>query len=183
MNLVGTLNPGSLTVNNPTKNYTFSGTGGLTNSGTGQLVLTGSNSYTGATAVHAGTLLVNGNSLACTNMVTVAGGATLGGTGTNGGNVILNAGGQLAPGLTNNIGTLVLTNNLTLNGSYLLFNLAGVANDRVAVGNNLTANGTNPVILTYAGMYGKDMSTGRGISPREIGRITFLAPIMEMTTW
>jgi len=151
-----TLNPGggtfnvasglTLTIGNP-----ISGPGGLTNSGGGQLVLTGTNSYTGATAINAGTLMLNGNSLACTNTITVASGATLGGIGTNGGSVILNAGGQLAPGLTNNIGTLVLTNNLTLNGSYLLFNLAGVANDRVAVGNNLTANGTNPVILSYTG--------------------------------
>ena len=57
-----------------------SGTGGLALSGS-QLELTGSSTYTGATWVHAGTLVVNGNAAASSG-VTVGATATLGGSGS-----------------------------------------------------------------------------------------------------
>jgi len=79
----------------------ISGAGSLTKSGVGNLVLSGSNSYTGPTSISAGRLSVNG-SLA-SSAVTVSGG-TLGGTGTLAGTVAVQAGGRVSPG--NSIGVL-----------------------------------------------------------------------------
>ncbi|MCU0947639.1 MAG: autotransporter-associated beta strand repeat-containing protein, partial [Porphyrobacter sp.] len=67
--------------NNLTIGNVISGSGTVTQSGSGMLTLTGANTFTGLTSVLGGTLMVNG-SLA--SDVLVAGG-TLGGTGTIGG--------------------------------------------------------------------------------------------------
>ena len=71
------------------------GQGMLTKSGTGNLTLSGSNSFTGNTTINAGTLLVNG-SLGASSSVSVAAGATLGGSGDIGGSVVVQ--GTLSPG-------------------------------------------------------------------------------------
>ena len=83
-------------------------------SGSGKWILSGTNTYTGATLVNGGTLAVNGM-LSASSTVTVANGATLGGSGTAAGAVIINAGGTLAPG--NSINTFN-TGALTVNGNY-----------------------------------------------------------------
>ncbi len=113
---------GVLAVNVPLTNN-FSATSGLVKSGPGTMVVAAANTYTGATQVNAGTLVLGdaGTDTFATSGVTVASGATLGGSGTiNGGTVTLNAessggakdGGTLAPG--NSIGTLTV-NNLNFN--------------------------------------------------------------------
>ena len=56
----------------------------------GTWVLGGDNTYTGTTAVLAGTLLVNGNQSGGFGAISVASIATLGGTGTMGGNLSFN---------------------------------------------------------------------------------------------
>jgi autotransporter-associated beta strand protein len=66
----------------------------LTKGGAGTLVLSASNTYTGATSVSGGTLLVNGSIM---SSVTVASGATLGGSGATGAVTVL-SGGVLLPG-------------------------------------------------------------------------------------
>ena len=86
----------------------------ITKDGAGKWILTGSNTYTGATLVNAGKLAVNGF-LNASSTVTVASGATLGGSGTAAGAVIINVGGTLAPG--NSISTFN-TGALTVNGNY-----------------------------------------------------------------
>jgi len=75
--------------------------------------LSGNSTYTGTTLVSAGTLIVNGNNAAAIGNVTVNTGATLGGSGTLGGNTTIS--GILAPG--NSIGTLIVANDVTWNGS------------------------------------------------------------------
>ena len=80
----------------------ITGAGSLTKAGAGNLTLAGTASHTGATAVSAGALFVNG-ALTGTSGVTVASGGTLGGggtitTGSNGG-VTVASGGHLAPGV------------------------------------------------------------------------------------
>ena len=81
-NRTQTITKNTLTVGGP-----VSGNSAFNKAGAGTIILGGTNSYTGVTAVNAGTLLINENSLAVTNTWTVAGGATLGGTGKIGGPV------------------------------------------------------------------------------------------------
>jgi autotransporter-associated beta strand protein len=73
----------------------------LTKTGTGTLVLTGANSYAGATNVLAGSLEINNTTGSGTGTGSVTlnnSGTTLAGSGTLAGSVILNAGTILAPG-------------------------------------------------------------------------------------
>ncbi len=94
----------SLTVGNGDANGSFSGaiingTGAiaLTKTGSGLQTLGGTSTYTGATAVSAGSLYVTG-SLSGTSSVAVASGATLGGDGSITNSVTL-SGGTVSPGL------------------------------------------------------------------------------------
>jgi len=90
---------GALNFNHTASNYVFAPivTGnGTVNVFSGTTILTANNSYTGSTAVNAGTLVVNG-SIASSNLTSVTNGGTLAGTGTVG-NTQVNAGGTFAPG-------------------------------------------------------------------------------------
>jgi autotransporter-associated beta strand protein len=115
------INEGNVSVTNA-----ISGTAGaLVQSGSGTTTLSGSNSYTGATTVSAGTLAVNGNQIAATGAVTVSNSGTrLIGTGTLGANTttissgaIHSAGGAVANvdkvGLQTFDQTLAATSDLT----------------------------------------------------------------------
>jgi len=150
--LAGIINNGTIAFGNEnlmTRSNAISGTGVVTKSGAGELILSGSNSYTGSTAVNAGSLIINGNQSAANGVVTVAAGATLGGSGTIGGATTIS--GVLAPG--NSIGTLTVANDVTWNaGESWVFELGGTGSsilspgtsDRLAItgGNNFLGTGS-----------------------------------------
>jgi autotransporter-associated beta strand protein len=121
-----------LTVGNDNANTNYagviSGTGSLVKTGSGSLVLSAANTYSGHTTVGAGTLAING-SLA--SLVTVSNGSTLGGTGALL-QATVNSGGHVAPG--NSIGTLTVRDNLSLaSGALLDFELGPpTASDQIA---------------------------------------------------
>ena len=81
----------------------------LTKAGSGTLTLDGANTYSGVTAVSAGSLVVNG-SIATSSLTTVQDGGILSGSGTVGALTVASSG-TLAPG--NGPGALAVTGNLT----------------------------------------------------------------------
>jgi autotransporter-associated beta strand protein len=116
--------------------------GALTKTGSGTMRLTAANSYSGGTTVSAGRLLVNNAAGSGTGngTVTVDGGV-LGGTGRIAGAVMVFAGGTFAPG--NSIGTLTISNSLTLAGATIMeLNASTRTNDVVRGLASVTYGGT-----------------------------------------
>jgi len=87
-------------------------TGVTQNSATSKLILAGTNTYTGNTAVAEGELVVSGN-IAASAQTTVEAGGVLSGSGTVGNTIIL-SGGTGSPG--SSPGTMAVDGNLTWNG-------------------------------------------------------------------
>ena len=115
----------------------ISGTGVLRQIGAGVTTLTANNTYTGATTVAAGGLIVNG-SIASSSSLTVNQGAFVGGTGTLPSTVIT---GTLAPG--NSIGTVTIGGNLTFGaGSIYQVEVSPAAADRTNITGSASLAGT-----------------------------------------
>ncbi|MFD0892065.1 autotransporter-associated beta strand repeat-containing protein [Luteolibacter ambystomatis] len=146
MNLTGTNgNLSASTAHTITLSGILSGTGGLGKAGTGTLILSGANTYSGNTDVSGGTLLANNTTgLATGTGTTVVHSTTiLGGTGTIGA-VTLESGSTLAPG-NGAIGVLT-TGALTLPAGAVLaseIDTSGpVGSDLISVNGDVTLGGT-----------------------------------------
>lgn len=104
----------------------ISGGGGLVKEGASTVTIEGNNTFTGATDISAGKLIVNGD--ISSSAVTVRSNAILGGSGAVG-SAVIESGGVIAPG--NSPGTMTNIGNLTWSGGgfydWEIFNVAGVA--------------------------------------------------------
>lgn len=119
----------------------ITGSTAVNHNGSGITVLTGTNTYSGATNVNAGRLIVNGT-LAGNSFVNAGG--TLGGSGTVG-NLTVSSGGTLSPG--NSPGILTVAGDLTLNaGSLTVMEVdgytPGTQHDQINVSGTATLDGT-----------------------------------------
>jgi autotransporter-associated beta strand protein len=111
--------------------------------GPGSLTLGGNNTFSGATTVNGGTLLVNNTAGSGTGSgsVSINPGGALGGNGTIDGQVSFAAGATLVPS-TNGSGTLTITNDLGLNNASVLQFQLGATSSHVSVTGDLTLGGT-----------------------------------------
>ena len=127
---------------NTTYSGIISGSGPLRKIGTGTLKLASANTYTAATTVDEGTLLINAvQDGACTGPVNVSNpGTILGGTGTTRGAVTINTGAIVKPGDDDNVpATLTATNAFTFTaGSTLIIDIVNTTSDLLAVSGALT---------------------------------------------
>ena len=116
------------------------GTGGsLVKVGTGTLTLTAFNTYTGATTVNGGALIVNG-SIAASSLLEVNSGGFVGGTGTLP-TTQINNGGTISPG--NSIGTIAVAGNLSFApGSFYAVEVSPTSSDRIVVNGAARLRGT-----------------------------------------
>lgn len=148
----GRLTGTSYGVQSGTISAKLGGSGALTKTTAGTVTISSDNSggggYTGAIAVNAGTLIVNGN-VSTSIQTTVASGATLGGTGTVGA-LTIQSGGTHAPGNSPGIQPV---GNYTQNGILAMeINglTAGTQHDRVDVTGTVNITGSS-LSLTSTG--------------------------------
>lgn len=129
-----------------TINGVISGTGGFAMVGSNVLTLNAANSYSGATTISNGTLLVNGNQ--ATSEIILAGG-TLGGTGTVG-RITSLGGGVVSPGASPG---MLNSSNLTLGATAILRvdlngTTAGVGYDQLSVTGSVNLGGCTLDLIT-----------------------------------
>ncbi|MFC7399274.1 autotransporter-associated beta strand repeat-containing protein, partial [Chelatococcus sp. GCM10030263] len=140
----------------------ITGGGNLQQIGAGTTTLTGdSSTFTGATSITGGALLVNGMLGDATSTMDVMTGGTLGGTGTLGGNVTVADGGTITPGTAGTVGALTINGNLTLGANSTLaydFGRAGFVggalNDLMTVHGDVALGGTLNVMQSPGGTFG-----------------------------
>jgi autotransporter-associated beta strand protein len=153
-----------------TLNGAVGGSGGLTKTGAGTLVLAATNPFTGDAAINAGTLAVTG-SLAAGGNVLVNNGGTLAGTGTVNKSISLLSGGSISPGTTG-AGTLNGASLTWNGGGKLAFDL-GASADKLVLGGALTkgSSGAYEFVFNLAG----PLTIGASYPLATFGSTTFTA--------
>ena len=135
---------------------TFGNVLSIIKNGSGTWAFSGTNTYTGATTLNGGKLLMTSSGSVSNSAVLVNLGAALAGSGRLNGSsaVTVTAGGALEPGDIGTVGTLFMGSTLNMTNAVLCYDLVsadavGVATDKVAVAGALTLNGTNTVVLSF----------------------------------
>ncbi|MCX6996018.1 MAG: autotransporter-associated beta strand repeat-containing protein, partial [Kiritimatiellaeota bacterium] len=130
---------------------TITGAGGMTVKGGGTNKFTGGalGGYTGTTTVSSATALFD-HTGTYGGLVLGNGDSTVGGTGRVN-SVTMNAGSTLSPG--NSVGTLTITNSLTLNGNINVFELAAGTNDQVVVQSQMTMTNAPTLRLVFSASF------------------------------
>ena len=183
VNLTTSLTPGSITVSNLTKNYTFSGSGSLggpatlIKDGASQLTLanSGVNTFTNGVSLLGGTLLLSGgdNRLPTNASVTFAdvAGATLdlnnlnqtlqslNGGGASGGNVLLGSGTLTAAG-GGNFGGLISGSGRLIKTNFLVGGTLTLSNANTYTGGTIVGGYTNNTTLAVANQTGSGTGSG-----------------------
>jgi len=163
----------------------ITGAGGFTQSGAGATVLSGMNTYTGATTISVGTLALGASgSISDSTTINVANGATFNVSAVNGGftlgdaaaqtlegsgnvtgNVIVASQGAVSPGIasSNTIGTLTLSANAALGGTFSAqVTPTSGSNDELSVGGNATLGGAENITTTGALTSGESFKVIQG---------------------
>ena len=152
----GTLTSASFGAQAGTISAALAGSGALTKTGSGTVVLSGNDSYTGATTIDGGTLEVDGM-LTNTSRVTVNSGGMLSGTGTvDPPTITIASGGTLSPGSASNpTGTLTLVGNLVFqSGSTYAITISPTQASKTIVNGTATLGGANVVTDLTASQLG-----------------------------
>jgi autotransporter-associated beta strand protein len=143
---------GNVTISTPMN----TGANTLTKDGSGTLVISGVNTYSGATTISAGTVILTGT--AGSSAFTVGSGGTLRGNNTLG---ALTVNGLVAPGLnTNDTGTLTASSTALGAGGKMVFDIGNVAGsagvnwDLISCAGgaiNVNSSSGNPFVITMKG--------------------------------
>jgi hypothetical protein len=179
------------------KNATLSGvfsdatSGGalnFTNSGTGgNIILSGTSTYTGSTTVGSGVLLSVNGSIATSSGVSVSNGGTIGGTGQLPSTTI-SSGGAIAPG--NSIGTLNVNGNITFNSGSTFqveANAAGQSDKIVSTGSATILGGT-VAVTPASGLYNPSttytiLTTSSGVTGTFAGVTSSVASLRALLSY
>ena len=145
------------TARNITLGGPISGAGGFTKIGTGRLILTNANTFSGAVSLNAGVLDVDG-SLGAGGDLSINSGATLTGDGSISRAVVLNNGGTLEPGSSTPDSTLTASS-LTWNGNSSIAYTLDSTSNHLAITNSLAKGGVGP--FNFAFTPGAGLAAGK----------------------
>ncbi|WP_211609961.1 autotransporter-associated beta strand repeat-containing protein [Paraburkholderia haematera] len=169
-NTFSTGNSATLTVSSVIANGAPAGA--LTVNGTGTVVLTGVNTFSGGTTINGGTLALTGSGTAGTSAITVGGGAALDVQNTLANAVTLNSGTlETTTGSGNVNGPVTLNGSNTFaTGSGARLTVNGVVGDGTSQG-SLIVSGSGTVVLTGLNTYSSGTTVASGTLQGDAGSL------------
>ena len=173
INIVGTVSPGSITVDNSSGDYVFggggtiAGLGGITKSGASALTFSTANTYAGNTTLNAGTLNINNATALGAGMLAINGGAIDNTSGsdntlTNNNPIVLAANFGFTGTGNLNLGTgpVTLNANPTITAAGNTLTIGGIISN--GTGNALTKAGAGTLTLSGANTFTGGITVNTG---------------------